>query len=542
MASKRRGGKASAKRQRTAEKVRAKVAAKAQIRRRKADTQETYRTAPIKDPDRNQATGGSSTPRERGLIQSKFGNQSGYSIESDKIKGLEQSIGSLDRRIQTALDKGDDTTAKDLRSRLNKFTTKLGYAKAIQAGGVARDSSGKIMRTSSGNPMMVSSGKDIFDETKREDFGDPTRKFQNEYPDRYKKMYPNIVAKMGAGMANLYGELSPFIGGGIGKFKKPVKEAVTQAKDLVTIGGRVINKVTGLPVVREGFQTAKNFAEAPGGIKNALMKNIKLQPNGIPYFNDIMPGERYPLDPTYGAYKVDPFGGRSRDPNYRQDSFSAPLEEVTISDLVDDQSQPFTDDVVPYIHPAIDINTRNEVFAPDVDDLPANNFNELDAQFQEESNNLNAINNGVDANGNPIDPTELMKLIAAEDAKKEAFANERQNVFYNKDGINVGGEGNLLNAGKELYNLGGYLSGGQLLNKYALEPAANAILGEPPMVPIDQSEFNPDNIDYSQIIETLKGPGYNLKEDMIQELLNSNPDLLNDGNLNSTLSDFYSNR
>ena len=92
---------------------------------------------------------------------------------------------------------------------------------------------------------------------------------------------------------------------------------------------------------------------------------------------------------------------------------------------------------------------------------------------------------------------------------------------------------------KEIYNLGGYLSGGQALNKYALEPAANALLGENQMVSIDQSEFNPENIDYSQITELLQGPGYNLKDDQIKELLNYNPNL--DGsNINSTLTDFYS--
>ena len=37
----------------------------------------------------------------------------------------------------------------------------------------------------------------------------------------------------------------------------------------------------------------------------------------------------------------------------------------------------------------------------------------------------------------------------------------------------------------------------------------------------------------------LQGPGYNLKDDQIKELLNYNPNL--DGsNINSTLTDFYS--
>ena len=470
MARGRRGGKASNKRQRTARKVKASRAKKAQISKRATSNREDYRRNQYKG-NADIRTGGSSTNREKGIMASQKAN---------KIKGLEQSVGRLDRRIQNALDgkkvNGKVENAKDLRSRLNKFTTNLGYARAAKSDGVQRDSSGRIVYTGSGNPVMNSRGRTIFDETKDQDFSDPTRKLQNTGGDAYRKMYP--------------------ISGAIQK---------------------------GLPTI------------------NAIKSFLGAEDKDIPYNLQDMPGIRYPLDMNYGANEEDPFfGGRSRDPNYRQDFFSAPLEEVTISDLVDDKSQPFTNDVVPYIHPAIDINTRNEVFAPEVDNLPANNFNELDAQFQEESNNLNAINNGVDANGNPIDPTELMKLIAAEDAKKEAFANERQNKFYNKDGITVGGEGNLLNVGKELYNLGGYLSGGQLLNKYALEPAADAIFGENQMVPIDQSEFNPENIDYSQITETLKGPGYNLKDDQIEELLNYNPSLLDGSNINSTLTDFYS--
>ena len=308
---------------------------------------ETYRSKPIKDPNRNQAkrlTGGN-TGREKGLTESKFGNQSGYSIEREKISDLQQSIGSLNRRIDTALTKGDDVTAKDLRSRLNKFTSDLGYAKAIQAGGVARDSSGNIMRTSSGNPMMVTSGRDIFDETKREDFGDPTRRLQNMYPDRYRKMYPNILATMGAGINDyiLNGTILGKVLGGFNKGKDKFKESDLgkMTKDLGTIGGQVINKVTGLPVIKESIETGKNLAtmggrvvdaaagmipedlrNMPGGIKNALMQNVNFpelnlksifQPNPIPYQNPILPGQRYPLDPTFGTYDNKSFADRDVD-------------------------------------------------------------------------------------------------------------------------------------------------------------------------------------------------------------------------------------
>ena len=299
MARGRRGGKASAKRKATAKRVsnrRTTKKAKAnQISSRNID-----RARSGGNSNADIRTGGSSTGREKGIMASQKAN---------KIKGLEQSVGSLDRRIQNALNKGDTDTAKDLRSRLNKFTTNLGYARAAKSDGVQRDSSGRIVYTGSGNPVMNSRGRTIFDETKDQDFSDPTRKLQNTNRGSYNEMYP--------------------ISGGINKALKYL---------------------------------SKDFSN-----------------KDIPYNLQDMPGIRYPLE-------EDPFfGGRSRDPNYRQDFFSAPLEEVTISDLVDDKSQPFTNDVVPYIHPAIDINTRNEVFAPEVDNLPANNFAELDKEFQEES-------------------------------------------------------------------------------------------------------------------------------------------------------------
>ena len=455
--------------QRAGNAKRAKKAKKAQIDKRADENRENYRSKANKG-NANIKTGGISTGREAGIMASHKAN---------KIKGLEQSVGSLDRRIQNALNKGDTDTAKDLRSRLNKFTTDLGYARAIKGNGVARSSSGNILKTSSGNPIMTSSGRTIFDETKDQDFSDPTRKLQNTGGDAYGKMYP---------ISN-YMQRGP---------------AMVQ------------------------------------GLKSLFDKGKK---RDIPYNLEDMPGVRYPLDKSFGAGVQEPFGGRSRDPNYKQPYFSAPLEDISISDMVisdeaDDQEGNY--DPVPYIHPAIDPNKRSEIMEEGYGDIIDSGRQDYDTLFKEwEKNNLNQ-SNLLDTHGDPIDPVKLQELLAAAEAEKKAFAEERQNKFYNKDGIEVGGEGNLLNVGKELYNLGGYLSGGQLLNKYALEPAADALLGENQMVPIDQSEFSPENIDYSQIIETLKGPGYNLKEDMIQELLNYKPDLLNDGNLNSTLSDFYS--
>jgi len=312
MARGRRGGKASNKRQRTAKKVKASRAKKAQISKRATSNREDYRRNQYKG-NADIRTGGSSTGREKGIMASQKAN---------KIKGLEQSVGSLDRRIQNALNKGDTDTAKDLRSRLNKFTTNLGYARAAKSGGVQRDSSGRIVYTGSGNPVLNSKGKGIYDQTKDQDFLDPTRKLQNTGGDAYGKMYP------------------------------------IQSK---------IQK--GLPTI------------------NAIKSFLGAEDKDIPYNLEDMPGIRYPLDGSFGAGVQEPFGGRSRDPNYRQDFFSAPLEPVTITDMDFDPNPQFSLDdlVLPNMAPFIDKETRNEVFAPDVDNLPANNFAELDKEFQEES-------------------------------------------------------------------------------------------------------------------------------------------------------------
>jgi len=232
----RRGGKASAKRQASARR-----ANKRQAANRARDQQ-------ISDRNRDRArsggnnkadirTGGESTGREKGIMASQKAN---------KIKGLEQSIGSLDRRINKALESGNTALAKDLRSRQNKFTTNLGYQRAIKGGGVQRDSSGRVVRTSSGNPVLNTKGKDIFDLTKDMDFIDPTRRIQNKEGDSYDEMYP--------------------------------------------IQGKI----------QKGLPTA-----------NILKKFFDKEDKDIPYTEELMPGERYGLDETFGAYEDDFYGGRS---------------------------------------------------------------------------------------------------------------------------------------------------------------------------------------------------------------------------------------
>ena len=457
-------------------KQKAKTAKKAQIDRRAAYNQDRARSGQLKNKRGNIATGGESTGRESGIIASQ------QKSRVNKIKGLEQSVGSLDRRIQNALNNKDTDTAKDLRSRLNKFTDKLGYERAILHDGVMRNKDGRILRSTSGNPMMNTRGREVFDETKDQDFIDPTRKLRNIGGDAYGTMYP---------------------------------------------GSDALQK----------------------GLKY-LFKDYKKRPSK--YNLEDMPGVRYPLDEDYGKGEGPTFfGGRSRDPNYKQPYFSVPDTDVSISDLViSDENDDFENDPVPYIHPAIDPNKRSAIMNEGYEDIIESGRQDYPTLFEEwEKNKLNQellknINpDFLDKDGNPIDPVkmqELENLLNADLEKQKAFADERQNKFYNKDGIEVGGEGNLWNTLRELYNFGGFMSGGQLLNKHVLEPGANALLGENQMVPIDQSQFNPEGVDYSQITETLKGPKYNLKDDQIEALLNYNPNLLDDSDINSTLADFYS--
>ena len=110
----------------------------------------------------------------------------------DKSNELKESIGSLDRRVQKALSSGDTDQAKDLRSRQNKFTSKLGYNEAIRTGGVLRHGpDGKIIRsTRTGQPIMTGTGHETFREAKDKYYIDPTRNLQNTNPKAYAKMYP----------------------------------------------------------------------------------------------------------------------------------------------------------------------------------------------------------------------------------------------------------------------------------------------------------------------------------------------------------------
>ena len=120
----------------------------------------------------------------------------GSRTRADKIKNLEQSVGSLNRRVENAIKAGDTDKAKDLRSRQKNFVKDLGNELAIESGGVMRsaptssDDKGRIIRDSRGNPVLTTEGFQTFQENMQRNFIDPTRRIMNTNPDAYATMYP----------------------------------------------------------------------------------------------------------------------------------------------------------------------------------------------------------------------------------------------------------------------------------------------------------------------------------------------------------------
>ena len=187
----RRGGRASAKRQATARRV-----ANRRAGNRARDQQISDRNI-----DRARSGGNSGadvrsdgmTARDRGIMAASAGGR------NSKINDLQQSVGSLDRRVEKALSEGNNALAKDLRSRQNRFVKELGYQRALNTpGGIMQGN----VRTSDGRRPLTSAGFDVFQETMDQDFLDPTRKLQNTGGDAYGKMYP-IQSKIQKGLPTI---------------------------------------------------------------------------------------------------------------------------------------------------------------------------------------------------------------------------------------------------------------------------------------------------------------------------------------------------
>ena len=174
MASKRRGGRASAKRQASARRAKSRRDARGATARGIAASGRNKK-------NKNRATGGTSTGRESGIAAANTYDR------NKKEKSLQQSVGSLDRRVEKALADGNTALAKDLRSRQKNFVKDLAYERARKTpGGIMQGN----VRTSDGRRPLTSAGFDVFQETIDQDFIDPTRKLQNRRDGNYKTMYP----------------------------------------------------------------------------------------------------------------------------------------------------------------------------------------------------------------------------------------------------------------------------------------------------------------------------------------------------------------
>jgi hypothetical protein len=113
---------------------------------------------------------------------------------ANREKNLQQSVGSLDRRVDKALADGNTDLAKDLRSRQNKFVKQLALERVRKTpGGTIQGN----IRMSDGTRPMTTKGFDVFQNTIDQDYIDPTRKLQNIYPDQFGGMYPitNVINK-----------------------------------------------------------------------------------------------------------------------------------------------------------------------------------------------------------------------------------------------------------------------------------------------------------------------------------------------------------
>ena len=115
---------------------------------------------------------------------------------ANREKNLQQTVGSLDRRVEKALKEGNTDLAKDLRSRQNRFVKDLAMERARKVpGGTIQGN----VRMSSGDPILTSKGFDVFQETVDQDFIDPTRKLQNKFPEQFREMYP-IASRLQMGL------------------------------------------------------------------------------------------------------------------------------------------------------------------------------------------------------------------------------------------------------------------------------------------------------------------------------------------------------
>lgn len=119
----------------------------------------------------------------------------GTKTYKQKKDSLQQSIGSLDRRINNAVKSGDVDQAKDLRSRQNKFVQNLADTVVKEAASPYGGNDSELtiqgnVRTSSGGPILTTKGNELRQSVIDRDFLNPTRRLDNLFPKQMEAMYP----------------------------------------------------------------------------------------------------------------------------------------------------------------------------------------------------------------------------------------------------------------------------------------------------------------------------------------------------------------
>ena len=156
----------------------------------------------------------------------------------------------------------------------------------------------------------------------QKDFSDRTNVFRNEAPNVYRKMYPV------SDLAMRYGESGGLLGLAIKGLKGDIGKLGKDVASSVGITGAIDD-------------TAEEQADYVG-------RTFGFYPS------DVHPGvDEEQIRPEISIE----FPGA--------EGYTAPIEETLLYD----------ENILPYLPPFIDKNTRNEVFAQDVDDLPVNTIN-----------------------------------------------------------------------------------------------------------------------------------------------------------------------
>tara|TARA_R100000988_G_scaffold50393_1_gene24756 strand:+ start:880 stop:1740 length:861 start_codon:yes stop_codon:yes gene_type:complete len=220
----------------------------------------------------------------RGDYLAKTGGGYGKSYQQ-KTDNLKQSISSLDRRINKAIESGDTDQAKDLRSRQKNFVKDLAMNTVKQevfGGDTGLTIQG--IKTSSGNPVLSTRGSELYQSGIDRDFLNPTRRLQNQFPAEMKRMYPITTALQKGPFAvqaikNMFGiedKPIPYSGDGImPAIRYPLEQS--SFDPLTREGGENMAAAEGAGIFsNEGdFATPMARAEAPFELVNVGGLNLE---------------------------------------------------------------------------------------------------------------------------------------------------------------------------------------------------------------------------------------------------------------------------